>query len=93
MPGDELPEDGPVGNATVGVLVTRPKPRSYATSLDVVLIDPSTGTTQVVARLPVSGLQFAESSAYASGALYVLVEGRLFRVAPRSKGVPHRRTT
>jgi hypothetical protein len=82
VPGDELPEDGPVGNATVGILVTRPEPASYATSFDVVLIDPSTGTTRVLARLPVSRLQLAESSAYVSGALFVLVEGRLFRVAP-----------
>jgi hypothetical protein len=81
-PGDELPEDGPVGGATVGILVTRPRPLTYATSFEVVLIDPSTGTAKVVARLPVSRLQFAESSAYVSGALYVLVDGRLFRAAP-----------
>jgi hypothetical protein len=71
MPGDELPENGPVGNTTVGILVTRPQQQNYASTFDVVLIDPSTGTTQVGARFPVSRLQFAESSAYVSGALYV----------------------
>jgi hypothetical protein len=81
--GDVNPGDQePVGNAGVGIIIMRPQPSSYATSFEVIRIDPSTRTAQLLARLPAAQLQYVESTAYAASAFYVLMNGRLFRVAP-----------
>jgi hypothetical protein len=83
-PGDTQP----VGNASVGILITRPASPASA-SFDVVRINPATGVTQLLASVPVSEHGFIESTAYASGSFYVLVdeihdEGqtRLIEVSP-----------
>ena len=83
-PGDTQP----VGDASVGILITRPQPPAYAT-FDVVRINASTGVTQLLASVPISKEGFIESTAYASGSFYALVdetqdEGqtRLIRVFP-----------
>ncbi|MGO9584459.1 MAG: hypothetical protein ACLP36_16870 [Acidimicrobiales bacterium] len=80
--GDVNPGDQePAGNAGVGIIIMRPQPSSYPTSFEVIRIDPSTGTTQLLARLPVAQFQYLDATAYAGGAFYVLMNGLLFRVA------------
>lgn len=83
-PGDTQPD----GNASVGILITRPESPASA-SFDVVRINASTGVTQLLASVPVSEQGFIESTAFASGSFYVLVdeiqgEGqtRLIQISP-----------
>jgi hypothetical protein len=77
-------EQQPVGNANVGILAIEPSTSApYPRAVVEIRIDPENGTKTILARLSVSKDQFVESSAYLAGSLYVLVEGRLFRVPVR----------
>jgi hypothetical protein len=74
-------DDQPVGNGQVGLLIAQPATsRSDPKTFEAIHVDVTTGATTSLGGFRTTLSNYILSSEYLSGAMYVLMEGELFRI-------------